>query len=355
MTVAPIAFDAVFPIQGPVVDLEVLGGGHIHTTYLVTGADTRYVVQRLNRTVFPDVDVLMANARRVQRHLADRALRVATPVATRAGRDFFEADDGSAWRAFEFLEGTVGRTVVTDGDDVYEVARTFGAFLAALDDLPAPPLGITIPHFHDLSHRIAALDTAITRDAWGRRAEVQPVLERARDLARRVEGELAPVLADLPVRVVHNDAKVGNVRFASGTQRAVAVVDLDTVMPGTALHDVGELVRTATSRALEDAGGAVGPNAFDLELLDALARGWFAGTGELLTDVEVEALAWGGPWLAIENALRFLTDHLDGDWYFRIDRPDQNLDRAGTQLDLTEQMLARFDELQACFARAARP
>jgi hypothetical protein len=218
--------------------------------------------------------------------------------------------------------------------------------------LPGPPLLETIEAFHGLEPRLAALEAAAAGDPVGRRTGVLRHLDRARRLGQQVEDALRPWSGTLPGRTVHNDAKLSNVRFDVATGRATFVVDLDTTMRGYAQYDVGELVRTVTTRCPEDASqGAVVD--FDLELLEALSDGYMSNWPEL-EPKEVDAMALAGPQMAIENATRFLTDHLVGDLYFAIDRPDQNLDRCRTQLRLAELMLESQNEMASCFARSRR-
>ena len=348
----PIPFTEAFGLQGAVVSWSPLDGGHIHTSLLVACTGGRYVVQRFNRRVFPDIDAVQENCGRIVRHLAEKAWVVPRQVPARSGQLWHEDGEGTAWRAFEYLEGTERHDLVTGVADAAEAARLFGTFLTDMGDLPLPPLRVTKPQFHDLPHRALALEGAVARDECGRRASSAPEIGSARALAHRVRQLLDPVLAGLPQRIVHNDAKMANVRFASGTDSAVTVVDLDTVMVGPVLHDVGELVRTATTHAGED---AVDPGTvdFDLDLLGALAAGYLAGTGGALTREEVASLHLAGPWLAVENGLRFLTDHLEGDHYFPVTRPEQNLDRCRTQLALVTRMLDRLNETHLLFAEAA--
>ena len=342
-----------FALAGPVVECAPVAGGHIHATFVVDCATERYILQRLNEHVFPDLDALAANHARVITHVSSHGLRTPTVTPARDGRAWYRAPGGAAWRAFAYLDGTVARETVATADDAFEAARAFGEFDAVVAGLDPHALTETIPHFHDLAWRRAALDASVARDPRGRAAAVDREIATARILARRVMELLEPCLAALPRRVVHNDAKIANVRFDSGTGRAECVIDLDTVMPGTVLHDVGELVRTATTHAPEDAQ-ALDRVDFDLELLNAIAAGYCAGARGSLAGAEIGALAVAGPWLATENGVRFLTDHLDGDTYFRIERDGQNLDRCRTQFRLVELMLEHLDDARRAFARAGR-
>ncbi|MFM7537588.1 MAG: phosphotransferase [Acidimicrobiales bacterium] len=321
-----------FTATGPAV---ALGDGHIHRTWRVPGAAGDVVMQRINTAVFADVAACEANLDRIDRHLAGRGL-VAAWCRTAAGTVHWWDGDGVPWRVSRFARGTVGRTVAADARQAFGAARRFGMFAAALADLPGGPLADTIPRFHDLGHRRAQLAVAAAADRCGRRAGCEPELARAEELAAAVAARVVAV-GVLPVRAVHNDAKVANVRFDEVTGEATVVVDLDTTMPGTVLADVGELLRTGATRVAED--DAAASVAVDAERVEAVLAGFLAGAGPLLEPAERAALAVGGPLLAVENAVRFLADHLDGDRYYGAARPDHNLDRARVQLSVTEGLL----------------
>jgi len=233
-----------------------------------------------------------------------------------------------------------------------EAARAFGGFLAALADLPGPPLRPSIPHFHDLSRRVAALESALADDPCGRAGEVDPEAERCQRGAARVAGligDLGP--AATPTRTAHNDCKINNVLFDAHSGEALCVIDLDTVMPGAVLDDFGELVRTACCQAAEDEV-RLERIRVDRDLFRSLAAGFLAGSGGLLQGPERDALPLAGPRMALENAVRFLTDHLQGDRYFRVQRPGHNLDRARAQLQLADRLLAERDALARIVAEA---
>jgi N-acetylhexosamine 1-kinase len=341
-----------FRFDGAPSGVEPLPGGHIHRNVLVTSPGGRYVLQSLNGRVFPDIGALLANVERVTAHLEATGRPGPTLVETTRGTLSYRESDGSVWRAFRYLEGTVGRTVLSGPDDAFEAGRAFADYRVAMADLPGPPLTETIARFHDLRHRLGTLDAVAAADRTGRRAAVGHELGRARELGRHVVEALDSRATPTPVRTVHNDAKLSNVRFDARTGLATCVVDLDTTMPGHVQCDVGELVRTVATHAPEDARDDTTVD-FDLDLVGAVAAGYVAGDLELEPS-EVDVMALAGPQMAVENGVRFLTDHLAGDRYFAIDRPDQNLDRCRTQLQLTELMLDAHADVAACFARAAR-
>jgi len=303
------------------------------------------VVQRINTTVFPDPEALARNLERVTRHLAraagpgGRALElVHAPGGATAVRDLA----GHWWRGFPFLEGSHSVERASSPAQAERLARAFGGFLSDVGELDPAELAVVIHGFHDLAARLAALEDAEQRDPLGRAGGTAPELDSARALAARID--LAAEAA-LPLRVVHNDCKLNNLLVDAASGAPLCVVDLDTVMPGRALYDFGELVRSAASTAAEDEPDASRMD-FDFELFAGLARGFVAGARGGLAPEEIRSLALAGPRMALENGVRFLADHLEGDRYFPVHRPGHNLDRARTQLRLAERMLDRAAELR---------
>jgi Ser/Thr protein kinase RdoA (MazF antagonist) len=343
-----------------------LGNGHIHDTFLAevaaSAAPRRYVLQRLHTGVFADPERLMENLVRVTAHLAAKLAREAVPdrerrslalVPARDGRAFHRDAEAGFWRCFRFVEGSVAVDSAPTPVQAHAAARAFGAFAAALADLPGPPPACVIPHFHDLPQRMAALEAALREDPLGRAAAVAAEADAARAAAERLSDALARVGADeLPRRIVHNDCKVNNVLLDARTGEALCVIDLDTVMEGTLLADFGDLARTAACSAPEDERDLERVRV-DLERFEALARGYLEGAGSLVSPRELRALPLAGPLLALENAVRFLADHAAGDRYFRAHRPGHNLDRARAQLRLAERMLEAEPDADALVRRAA--
>lgn len=352
-----------FDSGGAFIDARPLGRGLIHETWAArfeTPSGRRsLVIQRLNSGVFGDPAPLMDNIVRITEHLRAklaaeavddldrRCLRV---VRTRSGRPFHLDPVGEAWRAFDRIEASVTCERLTGPAQAEEAARAFGAFARRLADLPAPPLHATLPRFHDFAARVAALEDAASLDSRGRARSVRLELEALRARAGEIQQQLDSAGFDrLPRRVVHHDCKLDNLLFDSAGSKALCVVDLDTVMPGNLLSDFGELVRSSTNTGSEDAREPERVD-FDLEIYAALARGYREGIGPLLSPAEHRALPLAGPLLSLMNGMRFLTDHLAGDVYFRIARPEQNLARARAQLRLATRMLANEDALRAVFA-----
>lgn len=328
-----------------------LGSGHIHDTFCVEQGEhdraLRRVVQRINTAVFPDPNALMANIERVTRHLVEKLRRRGVPdverrslqvIPTTEGAPLYIDSVGDAWRSYAFIEHARGFDLPETPDQAYRAARAFGQFVADLADMDPATLTETIPRFHDLPARIDALGTAAREDAHARATEIGAELERVREDDERLHTELAHRdFASAPRRVVHNDSKFNNVLFDDRDDEALCVVDLDTVMEGTVLCDFGDLVRSATCGSAEDETD-LSRVTFDIERFRNLSNGYIDGAGSLLGPLEHGLLPLAGPLLTLENAVRFLTDHLLGDIYFKTTRPGHNLDRCRAQLRLFDEM-----------------
>jgi Ser/Thr protein kinase RdoA (MazF antagonist) len=355
-----------FEIPGRFLGSRPLGRGHIHETFVATyaerGGERRYVHQRLNTRVFTEPQRLMENVVRITDHLgrklaargvsdADRRRLVVIPA--RDGRPWSLDAEGGTWRTFRYVEGTRSCDTIEGTRQAYVAGRAFGEFALLLSDLPPPPLAVTIPNFHDLAKRFADLEAAIRADAAGRAAAVSAEI----DQARRHRDDLAAALravgaGDLPRRIVHNDCKLNNLLLDAETGDARCVIDLDTVMDGTLACDFGELVRTGTCASPEDERDLASMR-FDADLFAAIAQGYLAGLAGLATPGELRALPLAGPALTLENAIRFLTDHLEGDVYFRIHRAGHNLDRCRAQLRLLALQMAHREAARQAVERAA--
>jgi hypothetical protein len=328
------------------------GSGHINDSYCAIfehrGATTRYLLQRINHHIFKNPVTLMENIERVTAHLgaqvADdpdhdrRALRLIPP---RAGGVLHVDAEGNYWRAYQFIGNATTYNSVQSPDQAFQAARAFGEFQRMLADLPPPRLHDTIPDFHHTPKRFAALEQAIGSDVAGRAAGATPDIEFA--LARK---SLAPRLveAGLPERVTHNDTKINNVLLDDATGAGTCVIDLDTVMPGLAAYDFGDMVRTATSPAPEDERDLDRVN-MEFPLFEALARGYLSSAGAFLTPAEKESLAFAGKLITFEIGIRFLTDYLSGDTYFKVHREGHNLDRCRAQFKLVQSIEFQEDRM----------
>ncbi len=357
---APAHLDAIanrFALAGPIVWIEALPGGHINDSYRVSvrkadGTDVDYLLQHLNPRVFPDPVRVMENIAYVTRHLEGHRRQghtkrdTLTLIPTTSGGAWMEDAARSCWRMYIYHRGTHVAAQVNDPRDVREAANAFGEFLRLLIDYDGPPLHETIPGFHDTAARLAQLAEAARADVIGRAQDARD--ETAEILAARaLAGVLPPRLAsgELPRRIVHNDAKISNVLLDDTTGEACCVVDLDTVMPGSLLHDFGDMVRSMTTPTAEDEAdlAQVGVRT---ELFEAVTRGFLEGVGPAITSAEQALLVTAGRVITLEQAARFLTDYLEGDRYYHDTRGDQNLRRARTQICHYNTLTARQRELE---------
>ncbi|MGH9222776.1 MAG: phosphotransferase enzyme family protein [Acidimicrobiales bacterium] len=324
-----------FPDVGVVKHVERREGGHIHDTWFVSGTGTPpgAVLQRLNDHVFPDCARMMDNVVRVVAHLHGPLSVLRTGDGSVLA---YDGEDTRPWRAFVRIEGAASPEVVESPEEALEVGRGLGRFLVEVQDLDGPALEEPIPGFKDFRRRRHAFEVLVDDDPYGRAMTCEDEIAAVRGFHRLVD-ELASARADgrLQTRIVHNDAKADNVLLDEDTGEAVCVIDLDTVAPGTVLFDIGDLLRSATVTAPED-DTDLGTLGVRDNLLEAALQGYLAEAGPVLTDAERRLIPLAGPLMAYENALRFLTDHLAGDSYFRIERPRHNLDRARAQLRVLE-------------------
>jgi aminoglycoside phosphotransferase (APT) family kinase protein len=342
-----------FRIPGIFAGARPHGNGHINDSYRVSfedaGAIKSYLLQRLNTKIFTHPELVMENVQRVTSHIAmklagegkslDRAL---TLIPTQDGQGWLQQADGSVWRVFRFIEAAQTYDSVESAEQAYQVGKAFGDFQLQLADMPLPRLHETIPGFHDTPKRVLKLQRAIELDVANRAAGAAAEINFA--LARL---SLASVLqnAKLPERITHNDTKLNNVLMDVSSGEAVCVVDLDTVMPGLALYDFGDMVRTATCPTAEDEQD-LSLVYLRISLFEALVRGYLSSAGGLLTQAEKDYLAFSGKLIAFEQAIRFLTDYLEGDHYYKVSRVAQNLDRCRTQMKLVESIEEQEDEMR---------
>jgi aminoglycoside phosphotransferase (APT) family kinase protein len=352
-----------FALQGDVSAIEVLTGGHINESYRVTVSlpeSPVYLLQRVNARVFPRPDQVMENVARVTthlrarlqaEHLADWQRRTLQLVPTTSGAPWLADRPDDTWRMFVFIAGTVAREHASGPDDARAAGQAYGAFLRRLADYSGPVLHETIPGFHDTSGRLARLRTAVRAASAERaartRADVAAVLagsELAAEHDRLLQG------GALPRRIVHNDAKLANVLFDTASGAPLCVVDLDTVMPGTSIYDFGDMIRSITSPTAEDERDLTRIDV-RLPLFEALAAGYLESAGSVLTAAEIGHLVFGGLLITLEQAARFLTDYLEGDRYYAIQRPDHNLERCRAQLRLLDALTAHRSELEATIRR----
>ena len=342
-----------FRTRGEPADIAPIPVGHINDTFIVTTGNNRYVLQRINQIVFRKPVEVMANAVRITEHIrgkmeaaaAGSASRQLTAVATYDGGAYYQDAAGNVWRMYNFVENAVTYDSLQSAALACEAARMFGWFQRMLTDLPGPALYETIPGFHNTPRRFERFQEV-------RKADVAHRAQQARDEIDFVfeHAAICHVLYDLvqrgaiPVRIAHNDAKINNVMFDTSTNEGVCVIDLDTVMPGLSVYDFGDLVRTATCPADEDERD-LAKVAVDVALFEALAQGFVAGAGSFLTRAEREHLVFGGLLITFEQMIRFLTDYLAGDVYYKVHREGHNLDRTRTQMKLVQSILEQEEHL----------
>ena len=355
-----------FDLSGDVNEVVPVTTGHINDTCILTmtagGCVTRYVLQRINHHVFKDPPRMMVNIRRITEHIrtalsevdpamAVRQLRV---IPTRDGQDYYHDTGGNFWRIYAYIENATTYDTASSVTPAREAARMFGLFQKLLRDLPGPALYETIPGFHDTPGRLECFREVVRKDAFDRARkasrEIDFVLENAAictALPNRME------TGDLPIRIAHNDAKINNVMLDENTGRGVCLIDLDTVMPGLSVYDFGDLVRTAACRAQEDERD-LSKVTVDLSLFEALAQGFAEPTHEWLTAVEKNHLVFGGILITFEQLVRFLTDYLAGDTYYKVRREDHNLDRSRTQMKLVQSMIDQKEAMHERVEKAFR-
>ena len=319
-----------------------IGAGHVNRTF-IAGAATRpiAVLQRINDAVFADVDGLMENALLVAAAVSSAGGSPLRYRRTPDGSPIARDESSAAWRAYDFVEGST-RPIPSSTGDATRIGTTYGAFDAALAGVDPDRFHITIPHFHDLAHRTAAFSAAIEHDPVDRLAQRTEDVDRLLALLNRLD-QLDELKAwdELPTRVAHHDAKPPNLVVPSAGA-PTTVIDVDTVMPGTLLSDIGELVRSCARTKEEDDPTGV----FRCDHAIGAMRGFLRGWGRELSAAELAAAPAAGLWATVQNATRFLTDHLEGDTYFAVDFDDHNLDRFRAMAGQAEANLASIDELR---------
>lgn len=337
-----------FQLDAQAVSCDRYGCGHINETYLVvTASGHRYILQKINHRVFRDVAGLMENIAAVTEYLRCQTSdpRAVMRLVKTSDKAAYRKYEGEFWRVYDFVEGSICLQQAETSEDFYESAVAFGSFQHQLKDFPAATLHETVPNFHNTVDRYRIFKEAVAADKLGRAREVRAEINFA--LAHEDEaGTLVRLLAkgQLPLRVTHNDTKLNNVMLDAKTRKALCVIDLDTVMPGLSLYDFGDSIRFGAASAAEDEQD-LSKMEMRLDLFETYTRGFLSACPGL-TDLEQELLSLGAKTMTLECGVRFLTDYLDGDHYFAIHRPGQNLDRARTQFKLVVDMEAKWSQMQ---------
>jgi len=347
-----------FAFCGTLANIKELTAGNINVTYRLTytkdGLPHQYIIQRINTAAFKDPVSLMDNVGKVTGHIRasyqadginpDR--RVLTFVPCDNGTLLYQDAEGGAWRAYHYVDGVTAYDQIESADLFREAGRGFGEFQMRLADFPAAELVETIPGFHNTAWRFGVFLKAVEEDAAGRVADVEKDIEFFKEresLAHAIVSKLND--SDLlPLRVTHNDTKLNNVLIDNETGKALCVIDLDTVMPGSSLYDYGDAVRYGACTAAEDEPDTSKID-FDMSLFKAFTDGFVSATAGHLTDTEIRLLPLGIKVITYELAMRFMTDYLNGDVYFKIKYAEHNLVRARSQMRLLEVVEEKYGEM----------
>lgn len=348
-----------FEIEGEIESVTPHGNGHINDTYLITtrveqGKTRRYILQRMNHEVFKDPKGLMENVvgvtaflqKKIKENGGNPEREALNVIPLREGGSYSEEEDGTFWRVYSFVEDADSFDVVKRPEDFYESAVAFGHFQKLLADYPAESLHETIPNFHNTIDRMRKFKEAVKADAMGRAAEVKDEIQFVMDREEECH-VLCDMLAsgELPLRVTHNDTKLNNIMLDKATGKGICVIDLDTVMPGSALYDYGDSIRFGANTGEEDEKD-LSKISCDLELFELYTKGFIEGCGGSLTEKEIRLLPMGAKLMTLECGIRFLTDYLEGDHYFKIHRPEHNLDRCRTQFAMVRDMENKWAQMQ---------
>lgn len=363
MTVNKKIEDIVIPafqLEGELKELMPYGSGHINDTYLLRFSigvmgSIRVILQKMNSQIFKKPEELMASIQKVTSYLADQITdeggdperETLTLIPARDGRSFYMDGDGEYWRSYKFITGASSYDRVVKPEHFYESGLAFGIFQRHLAEFPVSELHETIAGFHDTAARYQAFKSAVEEDRAGRAKSVQAEIDFV-DARRGDAFFFGELLADkkLPLRVTHNDTKLNNIMIDDKTGKGICVIDLDTVMPGLAAFDFGDSIRFGANTAAEDETD-LSKVSCDMELFELYTRGFIEGCGGRLTPLELELLPMGAKVMTYECGMRFLTDYLQGDSYFKIHRENHNLDRCRCQFRLVQDMEEKFPAMEA--------
>jgi hypothetical protein len=346
-----------FATEGTYLSGEPYGSGHIHDTFRIETRESDkddYILQRLNNKIFKDIPALQHNIERVTVHLRNKLLAVPGSnikreclilIHARDGKSWIIDEDGNYWRMYIFISNHRSYNIVDSDDKAFEGGKAIGRFQAMLSDMPGEPLNETIPRFHDIANRLAILERTIEANPKGRvesvKWEIDQYLSRGEEMKTILklgkEGKI-------PLRTTHNDTKFNNI-LLDENDKALCVIDLDTVMPGYVHYDFGDAIRTVTNTAAEDEKD-LAKIRMDINLFRAYARGYLSETGSTLNPVEKEYLAFAPKLITYTIGVRFLTDFIDGDNYFKIHHEFHNLQRTRAQLKLVMSMEEQYEDMQ---------
>lgn len=348
-----------FGIDGEYLSYELLTNGHINTTYKVyfvrRGEVKDYILQRINVYVFKNPEAVMENIVKVTEYIREKIKATGVSAKryvlhyqpTENGKYYFVDEKDGFWRCARFIDDSVTFNITDNPTVIEEAGKAFGKFQMYLADFPVQDLNIVIPHFHNTVLRYETFENSVRRNDTGRadgvKDEIQKYLSLKEIATKMYKMQRA---GELPLKVTHNDTKCNNVLFDKTTFRHLSVIDLDTVMPGLVGFDFGDAIRFTANTCDEDEKD-VSIVKLDMDKFEAFTRGFLSAVGQALSENEKNTLALGAVTMTVECGMRFLTDYLDGDKYFKISREEQNLDRARCQLALAEDMITRIDEMNA--------
>lgn len=349
-----------FQFKGILVDIRPWGNGHINDTYLMgyeidNKECVRYILQRINKNVFPKPEEVMENVVNVTTHLHKKILEnggdpyreTLNIIPTKSGMSYYKESEDNYWRGLIFITDATSYDVAETPEEFYQSAVAFGRFQSLLADFPAEELHETIKNFHNTKSRFDTFKKALEEDVADRakyvKDEIQFVLDREKDASYFVD------LIDkheIPIRVTHNDTKLNNIMIDNETHEGICVIDLDTTMPGLAMYDFGDSIRFGASTGEEDEKD-LSKVSCSMELFEAYTKGFIEGCDGKLTEKEIELLPMGAKVITYECGMRFLTDYLQNDVYFKTSRKEHNLDRARTQFKLVADMEKKWNQMQS--------
>lgn len=348
-----------FKLTGKNVSYERYGSGHINDTFLVIneeeGEKHRYILQRMNHDIFKDPVSLVQNIEGVTSFLREKIVanggdplrETLNLIRTKDDENFCQDSDGNYWRAYYFIADATCYNLVEKPEDFYQSGKAFGHFQRLLSDYPAKELSETIPNFHNTPVRFETFKNAVQNDVCGRASavaeEIAFVMDRAEDMSA---AQTMLEEGRLPLRVTHNDTKLNNIMIDDVSGEAVCIIDLDTIMPGLSIFDFGDSIRFGANTAEEDEMD-LSKVSLSLPLFDVYTKGFLEGCKGSLTESEVTMLPMGAKLMTLECGMRFLTDFLQGDTYFKIHRENHNLDRCRTQFGLVADMEKKWDQMEA--------
>ena len=340
-----------FNIPQNIISINPFGSGHINDTYKVITEEKNYLLQRINHEVFKNVEGLTDNIIKVTKflkaklELENSKKQLLISNETNSGKYYFKDEEGSYWRIFDFIENSKSYDLVENSDLAFEGGKAYGWFVKMLSDFPATELVDTIPNFHHADFRIDNFKKAVSDNSAGRAENVKDLILELDKRAEEMKGiQLLGDQGKIPIRVTHNDTKINNVLF-NDKNEGICVIDLDTVMPGFVHFDFGDAIRTFTNTANEDEAD-LSKISMNIQLFEGFTKGFLFEAGSVLSQEEIKHLAFSAKYIVYEQSIRFFTDYLDGDKYYKTKYPEHNLVRTKAQFKLLQSMEEQFEEMK---------